>query len=82
MTATANWLVSESGEIVQNNDLISVLPYRHDGYAAPYNNAHRQVYVNQQAHYVGSGVGTGYYGVPGSGKYFGFDHGRNRPYVG
>ena len=46
---------------------------RYNGYAAPYNNAVRQLEVNREAHNVGSGVGTGpYYGVPDTGRYYGY----------
>ncbi len=51
----------------------SIRCIRYNGYAAPYNNALRQLEVNREAHKAGSGVGTGpYYGMPSAGRYYGY----------
>jgi len=49
--------------------------FRNGAVQAVYNNAARQLAVNDRARYVGSGTGTAYaYGVPGSGNYFGYNN--------
>lgn len=46
------------------------------GYAAPYNNAERQLQVNHIAAKHGAGVGTAFRdGVPGAGQVFGYGYG-------
>ena len=72
-----------------SNDFFSQ-NYRYNGIAAPYNNARRQLTVNDRAEYKGTGTGTARYeGVPGSGNDFGYyrynhgyDRGYNRGYGG
>merc|ERR1711893_236026 len=45
----------------------------YNGIAAPYNNAERQWAVNKKAEYVGASSGTArWYGVPGTGRHFGY----------
>ena len=50
--------------------------YRPNGVAARYRNDLRQQYVNHEAAYIGSGIGTAsFYGVPGTGINFGYGRG-------
>ena len=50
------------------------------GVAAAYRNDVRQLHVNHVAEHVGAGTGTGrFYGVPGTGRHFGYYYGYNYP---
>ena len=62
--------------------------YSEDGVAAVYRNDIRQLHINHVADHVGAGIGTGrFYGVPGTGRHFGYYDGYDAyrypaPYAG